>query len=102
MDFRAFGKQLTKTPLPDVSGTYETNYNDFHLRQQGTSVTGCYEYNKGLLNGDIEGRTVKFTWREPGGKGPAVIIFSSGGEKFFGFRWYEGKEKIHEVKYGAE
>jgi len=92
MDFRAFGKQLTKTPLPDVSGTYETNYNDFHLRQQETSVTGCYEYNKGLLNGDIEGRTVKFTWREPRQKGPAVIIFSSDGEKFFGFRWYEGKE----------
>jgi hypothetical protein len=92
MDFRAFGKQMTKTPLPDVSGTYETNYNDFHLRQQETSVTGCYEYNKGLLNGDIEGRTVKFTWREPSQKGTAVIIFTSDGEKFFGFRWYEGRE----------
>lgn len=44
MDFRAFGEQSTQTPLPDVSGTYETNYNDFHLRQQGTSVTGCYEW----------------------------------------------------------
>ncbi|MCK5767640.1 MAG: hypothetical protein KAH35_04615, partial [Candidatus Atribacteria bacterium] len=84
MDFRAFGKQLTKTPLPDVSGTYETNYSDFHLRQQGTSVTGCYEQNKGILNGDIEGHTVKFTWREPNQKGPAVIIFTSDGEKFFG------------------
>ena len=92
MDFRAFGKQLTKTPLPDVSGTYETNYNDFHLRQQGTSVTGCYEYNKGLLSGGIEGHIMKFIWREKGGKGPAVIIFTSDGEKFFGFRWYEGKE----------
>lgn len=51
MDFRAYGKQLTKTPLPDVSGTYETNYNDFHLRQEGTSVTGCYEWDEGVLNG---------------------------------------------------
>jgi len=53
MDFRAYGKQLTKTKLPDVSGTYKTNYNDFHIRQQGTSFTGCYEYEKGLLNGGV-------------------------------------------------
>ncbi len=92
MDFRAFGKQLTKTPLPDVSGTYKTNYNDFHLRQQGTSVTGCYEYDEGLLNGGIEDRIMKFTWREPGQKGPAIMVFTSDGEKFIGLWWYEGKE----------
>ena len=92
MDFRAYGKQLTKIPLPDVSGTYKTNYNNFHLRQQGTSVTGCYEYDQGLLNGGIEDRIMKFTWREPGQKGPAVMIFTSDGEKFFGLWWYEGKE----------
>ncbi len=92
MDFRAFGKQLTKTPLPDVSGTYQTNYNDFHIRQQGTSVTGCYEYDQGLLNGGIEGRIMKLTWRETGQKGPAVMIFTSDGEKFTGLWWYEGKE----------
>ena len=93
MDFRAFGKQLTQTPLPDVSGTYETNYNDFHLRQQGTSVTGCYEYDEGVLNGGIEGRIMKFTWREPGQIGPAIMVFTSDGKKFFGLWWYEGQEK---------
>ena len=92
MDFRAFGKQLTKTPLLDVSGTYESDYNDFHLRQQGTSVTGCYEYNEGVLNGGIEGRIMKFTWQESTGKGPAVMVFTSDGEKFFGLWWYEGQE----------
>ena len=92
MDFRAFGKQLTKTPLPDVSGTYETNYNDFHLRQQGTSVTGCYEWDEGVLNGGIEDRIMKFTWREPGQIGPAIMVFTSDGEKFFGLWWYEGQE----------
>jgi outer membrane protein OmpA-like peptidoglycan-associated protein len=92
MEFHAFGKQLTKTPFPNVSGTYETNYNDFHLRQEGTSVTGCYEYNKGLLSGGIEGRIMKFTWREPGSKGPAIMVFTSDGEKFIGRWWYEGKE----------
>jgi outer membrane protein OmpA-like peptidoglycan-associated protein len=92
MDFRAFGNQLTKTPLPDVSGTYESDYNDFHLRQQGTSVTGCYEYNEGVLNGGIEGRIMKFTWQESTGKGPAVMVFTSDGKKFFGLWWNEGQE----------
>lgn len=92
MDFRAYGEQLTRTPIADVSGTYATNYNDFHLRQEGTSVTGCYEYDEGVLNGGIEDRIMKFTWIEPGQKGPAVMIFTSDGEKFFGLWWYEGGE----------
>ena len=92
MDFRAFGKQLAKTPIADVSGTYETNYNDFHLRQEGTSVTGCYEYDEGVLNGGIEDRIMKFTWIETGQKGPAIMVFTSDGEKFFGIWWYEGRE----------
>jgi len=92
MDFRAYGEQLTRTPIADVSGTYATNYNDFHLRQEGTSVTGCYEYDEGVLNGGIEDRIMKFTWIEPGQKGPAVMIFTSDGKKFFGLWWYEGRE----------
>jgi len=102
MDFRAFGKQLTKTPLPDVSGTYETNYNDFHLRQQGTSVTGCYEWDEGVLNGGIEDRIMKFTWREPGQIGPAIMVFTSDGEKFFGLWWYEGQENAAGTWDGAK
>ena len=92
MDFRAFGKQLTKTQLPDVSGTYKTNFNDFHLRQQGTSVTGCYEYKQGLLNGGIENNIIRLTWKETKEQGPAVMIFNSKGDIFFGLWWYEGKE----------
>ncbi len=92
MDFRAFGKQLTKTQLPDVSGTYKTNFNDFHLRQQGASVTGCYEYKQGLLNGGLENNIMRLTWKQTKGQGPAVMIFNSKGDNFFGLWWYEGKE----------
>jgi len=94
MDFRAFGEQLTQTPLPDISGTYGTNYSDFHLRQQGTSVTGCYEWDEGLLNGDIEGRMIKLTWQDSYGEGPAIMVFNSNGERFFGLWWYEGSEDL--------
>jgi outer membrane protein OmpA-like peptidoglycan-associated protein len=91
MDFRAYGTQLTHTPLPDVSGTYATDFGDFHLRQEGTSVTGCYEHDEGVLDGGIEGRIMKFTWREAGDdKGPAVMVFSRDGQKMFGLWWNEG------------
>ena len=93
MDFRAYGKQLTKTKLPDISGTYKTNYHDFHIRQQGTSVTGCYEYEQGLFNGGIENNIMQLTWKQTNRQGPAVMIFNSRGDKFFGLWWYEGKEK---------
>lgn len=92
MDFRAYGEQLTDTQVPDVSGTYKTNYNDFHIRQQGTSVTGCYEYQHGLLNGGLEKNIMRLTWKETNRRGPAVMIFNSKGDKFFGLWWYEGKE----------
>lgn len=91
MDFRAYGAQLTHTPFPDVSGTYESDFGDFHLRQQGTSVTGCYEHDEGVLDGGIEGRIMKFTWREAGDdKGPAVMVFSPDGKQMFGLWWPEG------------
>ena len=91
MDFRAYGTQLTHTPFPDVSGTYETDFGDFHLRQQGTSVTGCYEHDEGVLDGGIEGRIMKITWRESGDdKGPAIMVFSPDGKQMFGLWWREG------------
>jgi len=97
MDFRGYGVQLTRTPFPDVSGTYDTSYNKMHLLQQGTSVTGCYEYNGGLLTGGLEGRIMKLTWTEDEGKkrGPAVMVFSADGRNLFGLWWYEGNEKAY-------
>jgi outer membrane protein OmpA-like peptidoglycan-associated protein len=91
-DFRGFGTQVTKTPFPEVSGTYETNYGDFHLRQQGNAVSGCYEHDNGLLvGGGIEGRVMSLTWREEGPQeGPAVMVFAPDGKQFFGLWWNEG------------
>ena len=90
MDIRAYGKQLTKTPFA-ASGTYDTDYGNFHLKQEGTSVTGCYEHKEGLLNGGIEGRVMKFTWHEvPDAKGPAIMVFSPDGKEMLGLWWSEG------------
>jgi len=95
MDFRAYGTQLTHTPFADVSGTYSTGYGDFHIRQERTSVTGCYEVSQGLLDGTIEGRTLKFTWRQGGrpageAQGSAIMVFSPDGQHMLGLWWYQG------------
>ena len=88
MDFRATGNQLTKTPLPDVSGTYDSSYGMFHIRQQGTSVTGCYESGSGLIDGGVEGRVLTFTWREASARyGPAIMVFSPDGNQMAGVWW---------------
>jgi outer membrane protein OmpA-like peptidoglycan-associated protein len=93
MDFRGYGTQLTHTPFPNVSGTYDTNYGKMHLLQQGTSVTGCYEHGGGLLTGGVEGRIMRFTWTQDGNlRGPAVMVFSPDGNNLLGLWWNEGQE----------
>jgi len=99
MDFRAYGEQLTKTPLPDVSGTYATNYNDFHLRQEGTSVTGCYEYDEGILNGGIEDRIMNLPgWKQV--KKDLLLWYLPLTEKSFTAFGGMRVEKIHPVEHG--
>ena len=52
---------------------------------KGTALTGCYEYDNGILEGTIEGRVMKITWQEAGGphdRGPAVMVFSRDGKSF--------------------
>jgi hypothetical protein len=39
--FRGFGERPAATTAPSISGTYATNYQGFHLRQQGTALSGC-------------------------------------------------------------
>ena len=95
LGFRGFGvKPPLEAPLGDISGTYDTSYSKFHVRQQGTALVGCYESNDGLLDGAIEGRVMKITWRENEGKsiGPAVMVFAADGKSFRGYWWHKGGE----------
>lgn len=90
--FRGFGPRPAPPPFPPISGTYETSYSAFHVRQQGSALAGCYEYNEGLLTGSIEGRVMKLTWREGTSEGPAVMVFAPDGSSFRGFWWNAGNE----------
>jgi outer membrane protein OmpA-like peptidoglycan-associated protein len=93
-EFRAYGTQLTHTPLPDISGTYDANFTGaLHLKQQGTSITGCYESRQGRVEGGIEGKAVKFTYYEKSGysvqeQGLVIMVFSPDGKQLFSL-WSE-------------
>ncbi|MFB3904495.1 MAG: OmpA family protein [Acidobacteriota bacterium] len=102
MDFRATGTQLTHTPVANISGTYDTNYNNFHVLQEGTSLTGCYEYAEGVLTGGIEGRVLKFTWMEGPKRGPAIMVVSADGKKLVGLWWNENQPGAPEGVWNGE
>jgi len=92
MGFRGFGPRRPPAPPLAVSGTYDSDYGLFHLRQQGTALSGCYEHDGGLLEGAIEGRVMKLTWHEDGGpedRGPVLIVFTPDGKAFRGL-WWQG------------
>ncbi len=95
LSFRGYGtKPPIAAPLDSVSGTYDSSYSVFHLRQQGTALVGCYEFDGGLLSGAIEGRLMKLAWQEGGGSkhGPAVMVFTPDGKGFRGYWWTSGNE----------
>ena len=90
--FRGEGTQLTKTPAASISGAFLTKWPGgqatMHIRQEGTQVTGCYDYNGGLLTGGIEEHLLRFTWREGDNYGPAIMVVSPDGKRLNGLYWH--------------
>jgi outer membrane protein OmpA-like peptidoglycan-associated protein len=93
--FRAFGDRLAPAPSPNASGTYATRNGDLHLRQEGTSVVGCYTEHDGTFTGGLEGRVLKLTWREKveeHAEGAAFMVFSDDTQRFAGLFSYQGED----------
>jgi outer membrane protein OmpA-like peptidoglycan-associated protein len=88
MNFHAFGKALTNTPIANVSGTYHSaQFGDFHLLQTGAQLSGCYEHDSGLVQGGLDSHLMRLTWSQGGGKtsGPAIMVQTRDGKSFKGF-----------------
>ncbi len=87
MNVRAFGKALTTTPLPNVSGTYDggETYGKFHLQQTGAQLTGCYEEDGGRVQGGLEAHLMRLTWTQTKSGGSAVMVQTRDGKGFRGF-----------------
>ncbi len=98
MNFRAYGKTLTSTPLQNVSGTYSSAiYGNFHLMQTGAQLSGCYEHDQGLVQGGLEAHLMRLTWTQGGGKtsGPAIMVQARDGKGFKGFWTDAGNADWH-------
>ena len=95
MDARAYGIALTNTPVPNVSGTYEsTQFGPFHVLQDGAQLTGCYEHKGGLLQGGVDAHLMRLRWKEEdNGEGPAVMVLTRDGKAFKGF-WMRDAETV--------
>jgi hypothetical protein len=57
-----------------VTGVYQSNWDEVRLTQHGDAVTGTYVCcGGGTIEGRIvEGRTLIYRWRQPGGEGSGV------------------------------
>ncbi|CAN5879380.1 hypothetical protein BH11MYX2_BH11MYX2_21090 [soil metagenome] len=95
MGFGAYGKVVTKMPVPDYTGAYKSNMGEFRVKATGITAVGCYENKEGLIkNGGFDGRVLRFTWVEKTDKitsGPAVLVFPADGKTFLGLWWNEGE-----------
>lgn len=85
-EFRAFGERQTHNNPPNVTGTWKTDAGNLHLKQEGMTVTGCFETGGFPISGGMEGRLLKFSWHAgESGNGPAIAIFGSEGYLFGGW-----------------
>jgi outer membrane protein OmpA-like peptidoglycan-associated protein len=103
MNFYAYGKALGKPPVADNSGTFSSDYGNFHIQQIGITVTGCYEFAHGLIdNGVFDGSVLRFNWSSgeaaPRDHGPAIILFSEDGKSFVGHFWHSGQSNPRDWK----
>lgn len=88
----AYGKQLTHAAkLDGLSGTYDgwSGWGKVQLKQEGTRVTGCYEFQQGVMSGGIEGRMLKAEMIETSAAGDksrqlGLFTFSQDGKQIFG------------------
>ena len=95
MNVHGFGAPLTSTPLPLVSGTYDSReFGRFHLLQSGAQLAGCYEHKHGLIQGGLEAHLMRLTWTENDGAdhGPALMVRSRDGSGFTGLWRTDGDQ----------
>jgi len=85
MELRAFGDREPPA-MPNVTGTYKTDLGEIHLKQDGATVTGCFDHGVAPIVGGMDGRLLKFEWNaENDDRGPAIMIF--GADRAFGGHW---------------
>jgi len=69
----------------NISGTYNTDFKEMTITQNGNKVTGTYKHQNGRIEGTLNGLTLTGFWFQDNGKGKLVFEFNSD------FSGYTGK-----------
>ena len=74
--------------VADFTGDWSATYGPLKLKQTGAHVVGSYDMSGtiGLVEGDVQGRRLVFTYREPNAAGEGWFELAEDGASFDG-RW---------------
>lgn len=76
----------------DISGTYQTDFNEMRLIQNGNKVTGTYKHRDGKITGTLENQTLTGWWYQSNGKGRFKFVFNDNFNQFTGKWGYNDAE----------
>ena len=78
---------VAQTPPPlNIEGTYNTDFNEMSIQQNGTAVNGTYKHADGRIEGTLNGNTLTGWWYQSNGKGRFIFVFNSDISGFTG-KW---------------
>ena len=75
--------------VPSWAGGWASNFGAMRLSQQGSRVTGSYDYKGGQIDGQISGNTLRGRWTQDNASGHFVFHLSGDGRRFDG-SWGRG------------
>ena len=70
----------------NISGTFNSDFNELTIHQNGSSVTGTYKHRNGRIEGTVSGHTLTGWWYQDNGKGKMFFDFNSDFSAFTG-KW---------------
>ena len=81
-------------PRTDVTGVFQSNWDEVRLAQRGDLVTGTYVCcGGGTIEGRIaRGRTLRYHWKQPGAEGRGVWTIESS-DRLEG-TWGVGRDEV--------
>ena len=70
---------------PDFTGRWSTGFGPMTLEQRGDAVTGTFGFeDESTVDGEVDGRTLAFSWRNARGRGKGELKLSDDGELVIG------------------
>lgn len=94
-EIRAYGEQQPLTLSNNLGGTYSDLNGEYHIKQEGASVIGCYQPSNlyrlpAIFSGGVDGNIAKVDYVEKAPEGESgatnssfLMVFDRSGKRFF-------------------